>query len=251
MGSTVPIERDHSIDLECGGTTTEEEGVREPLTGVGQAKRLFGRVWGGCVSFDGSLKGEVTVNSFNNFSNSAKVSIDKVELLMEKNLGGEEKAGLVENNLGAEKPKKKSCKKPPKPPRPPKPPSLDAADQKLVREISELAMLKRARIERLKALKKMKAAKAASSSSNTCATVITIIFCLVIILQGAFSRSSANAHFQGSPESAVEMRGGLISVEYYKNASTGNTYSTGSGSPTIVEQVSGLSAQEEVSRASG
>ncbi|KAL5996512.1 hypothetical protein ACLOJK_026592 [Asimina triloba] len=208
MGGSVPIERDHFVDLECGRTVIEGQQLRDPVPGDGQTKGLFGRVWGRGVSFDGSLKGE---NLCDVFLNSAEVNVGKVDALAEANLGAEENVCVGEKSVVKEKPKKKRCKKPPKPPRPPNPPMLDATDQKLVREITELAMLKRARIERIKALKKMKAAKATYSGANTCALVITIIFCLVIIFQ--------------------ETTGGLISIQYSKNASAGSIYSASSGSP--------------------
>ncbi|XP_077225035.1 uncharacterized protein LOC143858263 [Tasmannia lanceolata] len=228
MGSTVPRERDLSIDLESGGTTSEEEGSKDTVSSIKQTKKLLGRVWSGFVSFDGSVKGEDRIKTCNNFSNSPKVSIACVPFLTYQKLGVEEKTSLVEKDMRKEKPKKK--KKPPKPPRPPKSPQLDAVDQKLVREINELTMLKRARTERMKALKKMKAAKAASLNSNMCAMFVTVIFCLVIILQGVFSRSNSDANFQGSPESAEAARGGLISFQYYRNTSASVSHGPGSGS---------------------
>lgn len=176
MGDTAQRERDLAVDLESGGTTSDEDGPRDVVPGITKAKKLLGRVW----------KGEGALNSANHSElNSFDAFVDHLGLLAtDKKLGGEEKVG---KDVKREAPRKKSGKKPPKPPRPPKSPSLDAADKKLVKEINELAMLKRARMERMKALKKMKAAKAASSGSsisNLCAMVITILFCLIIILQG-------------------------------------------------------------------
>lgn len=186
MGDTVPREMDLTVDLESGGTTSEEDGPRDTFPGITKSKKLFGRVWNGSGNLDVSVKGDGALNSANYGElNSADASVEILGLLAEKKLGGEENVG---KDVKRENPRKKSNKKAPKPPRPPKSPSLDAADMKLVKEISELAMLKRARIERMKALKKMKAAKAASSTSssisNLCAMVITILFCVIIILQG-------------------------------------------------------------------
>ncbi|RWR94343.1 hypothetical protein CKAN_02363000 [Cinnamomum micranthum f. kanehirae] len=238
MGDTAQRERDLAVDLESGGTTSDEDGPRDVVPGITKAKKLLGRVW----------KGEGALNSANYSElNSSDASVDNLGLLApDKKLGGEEKVG---KDVKRETPRKKSGKKPPKPPRPPKSPSLDAADKKLVKEINELAMLKRARMERMKALKKMKAAKAASSgssSSNLCAMVITILFCLIIILQGAFSRGHSSGDFVGSPESSGEMTGGLISVQYYRNAvaSSSNGPAPGSESPNVVQRVSGLGTQE-------
>lgn len=175
MGDTAQRERDLAVDLESGGTTSDEDGARDVVPGITKAKKLLGRVW----------KGEGDLNSANYSELNSSDAFENLGLLApDKKFGGEEKVG---KDVKRETPRKKSGKKPPKPPRPPKSPSLDAADKKLVKEINELAMLKRARMERMKALKKMKAAKAASSgssSSNLCAMVITILFCLIIILQG-------------------------------------------------------------------
>ncbi|XP_077231994.1 uncharacterized protein LOC143865558 [Tasmannia lanceolata] len=250
MDSIVPRETDISIDLENGGTTSDEEGPKDTISNVKRTKKLLGRVWSGFVSFDGSVKGEDTINTSATLSDSHEVSIASVPLLTDQQLGLEENASLVEKDIRKEKPKKK--KKAPKPPRPPKSPQLDAADQKLVREINELAVLKRARTERMKALKKMKAGKAASPSSNLCAMIITIIFCLVIILQGVFSRSNSHANFLGlgSPRSTEATREGLISVQYHKNTSARGR-GPGSGSPNMVEQVSGLGGDKDESRVAG
>lgn len=246
-------EREVVIDIESGGTTSEEEGIirgqqqlqQQPVSGVRRARNLFDRVWSGFVNSDGGLPiGEDGANSMSNSAESA-------EVLIEKKSGGEETVSLLVKKTEKEKRKKKNSKIPPKPPRPPRGPSLDAADQKLIREISELAMLKRARIERMKAHKKMKAAKAASSNSNMYAMVITVLFCLVIIFQGMSSKGNSNLSFQGSPQSAIGMRGRMISIQYYKNISANATDGPGSESPSLVEQVSGSGPDEGGTRVSG
>ncbi|XP_042514443.1 uncharacterized protein LOC122089072 [Macadamia integrifolia] len=235
-------EKDLFIDLECGGTTSEEEGNNEQYTGAKPTKKLLGRAWDGFVSFDGAIKNEDA-----NASSCADVCPENSDMLTDKK-SGEESLGLGENKMVKEKRKKTSAKKPPKPPRPPRGPSLDAADMKLIREISELAMLKRARIERMKALKKMKASKASSSSSNVCAMVITILFCLVMLFQGMCSKScSSSVSFQGSPETAI----GVIAVQYNKTLPASDANGTNNLSPNFVEQVAGSAPGEEVSRASG
>ncbi|KAF8387677.1 hypothetical protein HHK36_026331 [Tetracentron sinense] len=244
MDHTASRERDLAVDLESGGTTNEENGSKYSVLGIRQAKKLLGKVWSGSISFDGSIEGEDGESSCNNVPNSGEVCTENV-LLTDRMSEGEERVGLVEKSV-KEKRKKTNSKRPPKPPRPPRGPLLDAVDQKLVREITELAMLKRARIERMKASKKLKAAKASSSSSTLFAMVITIIFCLVIIIQGICSRSSSGESFQGSPQAPVVTKGGLISVQYYNNLSATNTNGPGSGSPYLVEQVSGSVPQEDV-----
>ncbi|KAF8401291.1 hypothetical protein HHK36_012224 [Tetracentron sinense] len=238
-------ERDLTTDLESGGTTSEEDGSKESVSGVRPVKKLLGRVWNGVMNFDGSIKSEDCVSSCNYMPNPGEVFTENLELLTDKKSEGEETVGLVEKKMVKEKRKKASSKKPPRPPRGP---SLDAADQKLVREISELAMLKRARNERMKELKKMKATKTSSSNSNLLAMIITILFCFVIIFQGMCSRNSSRVSFEGSPESAAAAtNGGLISVQYYKNFSAN---SSGPGS-SLVEKVSGSDPEEEVSRVAG
>ncbi|XP_058083292.1 uncharacterized protein LOC131231196 [Magnolia sinica] len=249
MDNTDPRERDLCIDLESGATTSEEEGPRDGVASS-RRKNLLDRVWSGFVSFDGSVKTKEGISPHENLSNPDEVCVENVGLLIER-FGGEERVSFVETSR-IEKPKKKSCKKPPKPPRPPTAVLLHAADQKLAREITELTMLKKARVERMKALKKMKDGKTTSSSSSLCALAITIIFCLIIILQGAFSRSSSNVQFQGSPEAALATGRGLISVQYNRKVpARGGTIGPGSGSPSIIEPVPGSGTQEERSRFSG
>ncbi|KAF5198417.1 transmembrane protein [Thalictrum thalictroides] len=251
MGYMVPTERHIAVDLESGGITGEDEGNIDPNLGVRQEKKYLGRVSSGIISLDESIKDEHSLRSFNSVSNN---SMENGESYTDKSSGGEENVNLLPKKLVKEK-RKKGAKKPPKPPRPPGGPSLDAADQKLVREISEFAMLKRARVERLKAQKKNRAAKASSSSSSSsssslCALIITLLFCLIIIFQGMFSRSSSHAIFDGSPESSIVTTGPLISVQYYKNPSTGIA-DPSSASPNSVEQVSGSGSAKERSRGAG
>ncbi|KAI3930886.1 hypothetical protein MKX01_006938 [Papaver californicum] len=241
------------IDLESGGS--EEEAVaalvvnnkeQEPISS--KAKNLLDRVWNGIVasSIDvvtgGGEDGRKNTVSNGDLENGGEV-VEKRCLLQG---GGEDTLSPLVVVKKKETKKSKTKVAAPKPPRPPRGPSLDAADQKLIREISELAMLKRARIERMRAHKKMKAAKAASSNSNMYAMIITVMFCLIIIIQGLSSRGSSHLSFQGSPQSAVAMRGGkLISVQYFKNKSARGTDGPGSASPSLVKQVSGPGPDEE------
>ncbi|KAL6013080.1 hypothetical protein ACLOJK_003570 [Asimina triloba] len=214
------------IDLESGGTTSEEECSRDGPTGVGRTKAFLDRVWSGFTSFDGLPSRSVSDDSFDSSDDECIGSLTGAS--------GEARVDVVEKNAGAptkDKPKKKSSKKPPKPPRPPTALLLDAADQKLVREISELALLKKARAERIKALKKMKDAKTTSSSNTMCAMAVTVIFCLIIILHGVFSRGHSNTQFQGSPEYALAAGERFISVQYTNNHPASGTTNLGSGSP--------------------
>ncbi|KAI3909185.1 hypothetical protein MKW98_012922 [Papaver atlanticum] len=242
------------IDLENGGgneekavaliaNNKEQEQQQEPISS--KARNLLDRVWNGILAssievITGGEDGGKNTVANGDLENGGEV-VEKKSLLQG---GGEDTLSPL--LVGKKKEKKSKSKVAPKPPRPPRGPSLDAADQKLIREISELAMLKRARIERMRAHKKMKASKAASSNSNMYAMIITVMFCLVIIVQGLSSRGSSQLSFQGSPQSAVAMRGGkLISVQYLKNKSAPGTDGPGSASPSLVEQVSGPGANEE------
>ncbi|KAF9688183.1 hypothetical protein SADUNF_Sadunf02G0170600 [Salix dunnii] len=176
MGRFVSRERELEVDLESGGTASDEDRTSDPISENGQAKTFLKETWTGPVGFQGSV----------NLSNFGEVGAEDVELLIDRNSEekeGQQKASVDRNDV-QEKHLQKSLRKPPKPPRPPRSLSLDASDKKLMKEIAELAMRKRARIERLKALKKMRAEKASSSSSSLSAMFITIIFCLIIIYQG-------------------------------------------------------------------
>lgn len=191
---------------------------------------------------------EEVAKSGNKYSNHVKASLENVEDVADKRFGGEEVSPLQKKVAEGEKPKKKSSKKPPRPPRAP---SMDVADQMLAREMYEIAVMKRerARAERMKALKRTKNSKLAFSGTNLFGLVITIIFVLVIIWQGLSSRGGSSASFHGSPELSVRARGGFISVQFYKNVSTGHDSS--SASPNNVELISGLDDREEAIRGTG
>ncbi|KAK6260356.1 hypothetical protein QQP08_000435 [Theobroma cacao] len=230
-------ERDVEVDLESGGTTSEDERIQDHVSSNSQAKRTFSRVWSDVLSFDRIGKGECSINSCSSSSSFGGVEGENMEFLVDKNSEGEESRDLValaEKNFAEEKCKKTNSRKPPKPPRPPKGPLLDAADQKLVREIAELAMRKRARMKRIKAMKKMNAAKVSSSSSSLSALVITVLFCLVILFQGICSRRGASVLLEGSPAPAVGSSEGLISVQFYKSFPT--TEKEDHDPPSLVEQ---------------
>ncbi|XP_022757822.1 uncharacterized protein LOC111304981 [Durio zibethinus] len=213
-------ERDIEVDLESGGTTSEDERTKDHVSSNLDTKRTFSRVWSDLLSFDRVGKGECGINSCSSSSTFSAVEGENMEFLVDKNSEGEENHELlafVEKNFTGDKHKKTNSRKPPKPPRPPKGPRLDAADQKLVREIAELAMRKRARMKRIKAMKKMKAAKASSSNSSLSAMVITVLFCLVILFQGICSRRGASVMLEGSPAPAIGSNEGFISVQFSKS----------------------------------
>lgn len=242
-------EREFGVDLEAGENTSDEAQQTDNVSAANLDKNLFDNLFRGFVSAGVLVKGENEVSS--NLSNGGVASPERVKLLMDGKVHGEEVADLKENNIGRDKRKTLSAKKPPKPPRPPRGLSLDAADQKLIKEFAQLAMMKRARTERMKALKKMKAAKASSSSSsssgNLFAMLFTVIFCLVILFQGVSSRSST-ASFAVSPESARVIEDGSILNANHWNPSTSGTELQSSVSPNSAEQFATLYRERKGSR---
>ncbi|CAD5163826.1 uncharacterized protein LOC103993319 isoform X1 [Musa acuminata AAA Group] len=229
MDRQISVDRDVLVDLESGMNTmiNQQEEAKDVGCGAGQGRRVLDKEWSGFLGIDGFMKHEEAVKLENGMPGCAELPIRNAEASVDKRDGGEEWVRLLEEKVGAEKMKKKGCKKHPKPPRPPRSPSLDAADQKLIREISELSMMKRARIEQMK--KKMRNTKSTSSTGNFFALIVTILFCLVIIWQEAFSQRSSIVRSHGS-ESSV--RGGLISVHFHKNASVNHLNMSSSGYPS-------------------
>ncbi|KAK5783749.1 hypothetical protein F383_11628 [Gossypium arboreum] len=224
------------VDLESGGTISEDERTKGHGSSNLQTNKNFSRVWSNLLRFDSVGKGKYGVNSCSSSSRFGSVEGENMEFWVDKSSEGEDNhdlMALVEKNFAEDNCKKKNSRKPPKPPRPPKAPLLDAADQQLVREIAELSMRKRARIKRIKAMKKMKAANAApSSSSSLFAMVITVILCLVILFQGICYRRGTTVMLQGSPAPAVGE--GLISVQFYKTFPT--TEKHDHDPPSLLEQ---------------
>lgn len=174
-------ESDFEIDLESGGTTSDEDYVsnNRDVAGETSNKELYkaGSGFRGVQSCNGSVRNQ---DAYNKMLSADELSVRCTEIWSNK--VREEMGKLGDNKMDIKKTRKP---KPPKPPRPPKGPSLDASDVKFVKEISELAIWKRKRTERIKALKKIKKESGSSSSKmNILATVITILFFLVIIFQG-------------------------------------------------------------------
>ncbi|XP_059313318.1 uncharacterized protein LOC132064380 isoform X2 [Lycium ferocissimum] len=175
-------ESDFEIDLESGGTTSDEDGSNNyDLTGEISNKELYkaGSGLRGVRLSNGSVRSQDGSNTYNKKFSADELSVRCTEIWSNK--VRKEMENLRDNKMDIDKTKKP---KPPKPPRPPKGPSLDASDVKFAKEISELAIWKRRRTERIKALKKVKKESGSSSKMNILATVITILFFLVIIFQG-------------------------------------------------------------------
>ncbi|KAH7578225.1 hypothetical protein ACOSP7_000571 [Xanthoceras sorbifolium] len=241
-------EREFEVDIESGGTTSEEDKTKDLISENGQTKTVPYSVLSGLLSFDRYVKPSSGMNLCSNSLKFGEAPDENVELLKDKNSEEEtnEHAAPVKKCVEGKR-KKTNSTKPSKPPRPPNGPSLDAADEKLVREIAELAMRKRARMERIRALRKMKAAKTSNFNSSLSALIITLLFCLIILFQGLCYRSHANVSMQGSPAPAVTGSEGLISIQLFKNFSADET--DGSASLNLAkEEVSGSGPGEESSK---
>lgn len=174
------------VDLESGGTTSEEEGSGDAVCGNSRGRKTVNRVH--CGGY-GLTNGAIDIDSSDSFSTN-NFAGQGVDLLIDKSSEGEEGRDLavvLEKRNPNEQRKKLGSKKASKPPRPPKGPLLTASDLKLVKELSELAARKRARMERIKAYRKMKDTKRSSSGSSVTAMVITVIFFLIIVFQGYMS----------------------------------------------------------------
>lgn len=235
-------DRDFDIDLEVGGNCSEEGSSEDSTSDTKKEVNLVSEFYGRLN--DSPAKDEECGGFYGNIPNSDGVDVRNMPKLV-----GEKSPGSTQK----EKRKKTSNKKAPKPPRPPRGPSLDSADQKLIKEIAQLATLKRARIERMKALKKAKMTRASSSSQNSViAMVFTGLFLLVILFQGIAPRTKSSvATFEGSPESAGSPLGGLISVQYNQNSYITHMNGPAYGSPRLVEEVAGSSAEKKPGRVAG
>ncbi|KAI3448471.1 hypothetical protein Pfo_005136 [Paulownia fortunei] len=174
---------DLDIDLESGGTTSEEDASKSQVLGCENSKNLWGRIRSGFMRSEllcESANGGDCSCSYDKFIISDEISAKNKEQLGKFR---EEMISFVHKTMDEEKPKKQNSAKPSKPPRPPRGPSLDASDIKLLKEITELN-LKRKRMERSRTLKKIKKEKASSLNSNLFACLVTIVFFMVIIFQG-------------------------------------------------------------------
>ncbi|KAK9747588.1 hypothetical protein RND81_02G002000 [Saponaria officinalis] len=211
------------VDLECGGGATnatatssstaviiEKEGIAESRDYVSSCR--IGRK----PLSRGSTAAAISCNAVMGGGSNTDSRDERIELLIDKCSACEETRDVV-----GEKRKKHRLKNYSKPPRPPKGPLLNASDLKLVKELSETAARKRARIERMKALKKMKQTKRPTSNTTLPALVITLLFFIVIIFQGALSRSNTREEVVESPAPATTNEG-FISVRVLNNGPTNN-----------------------------
>ncbi|XP_057778826.1 uncharacterized protein LOC130997509 [Salvia miltiorrhiza] len=170
---------DLDIDLESGGTTSEEDVSKNQAFGYANSKRLLGRVRSGLISPESlseCTSDEDCSCSYDKFLNS-----DEILAMNKEQMGRCAQVGHKKGD--EEKPKKQSSTKPSKPPRPPRGPLLNASDMKLLKEITELK-LKRRKIERSGTLRKVKKEKASSLKTNVLACLVTVAFLVVIIFEG-------------------------------------------------------------------
>lgn len=181
MGNLDSEGSDTDIDLESGGTTSEEDGGIVHDLSADQGKKVLRRTWSGFVGLNRSARVGNGLSSYDEVSISGRGSADNVNIISDQL--AEDFVVSLEKNISREK-KTSNSKNPSKPPRPPKGPLLDAADMKYVKEFSELARLKRRRVERMNKLKKKRSEQESSSSSNIIAMVVTCVFGFVIIFHG-------------------------------------------------------------------
>lgn len=213
------------IDLESGGTGSEDELHSNIFSGNKRAKHMLGRLRSGFLGYNRYVKGECSSSTYSKLD-TCEDSYDNIDLVVDKDLEHSIEPLLEKKHMNGKR--KNSIRKSSKPPRPPKGPTLNVSDLKLVMEFSELAMKKRARIKRIKALRKMKAEVASSSSSSAfssssfsgslAAMVVTLLFFVVILFQGILARHGSSAGLPGSPEPATVAQG-LISVSIFNSTS--------------------------------
>lgn len=182
-------DKEFEVDLESGGTTSEEDGTRDLVSANRQTDRISNWVWTGHFGLDNPVSGKCGTDFYSNLTKFGETVNENMQSLLEKNfkVDCKENVAPLEKKSVEQKYEKPNSRKAPKPPRPPRGPSLDAADHKLVREIAELAMRKRARIERSKAMKRMKTTKGSKSYSSLSAMIVTLLFCLIVIFQGGMA----------------------------------------------------------------
>ncbi|KAI3901930.1 hypothetical protein MKX01_039557 [Papaver californicum] len=232
MDQMVMRERDFEVDLESGGTTSDEDRRINPS--LRQSDNFLGRAWN---RFTSNNEGLIISETPDPILSSSDGASETAELLTERKSEGEEQTmGNLEKKKVKEKRKKTISKKPPRPPRGP---ALDAVDRKMVKEITELAILKRARIERMKKMKKMKkmkAAKAATPFTSILAMLFTILFCLVIVFHGIFVGDSPRASLEAPLQSEVGSPKKLISVQLYKSKSAKRGEALGSSFSKSVDR---------------
>lgn len=167
---------DLDIDLESGGTTSEEDVSKNQAFGYANSKRLLGGVRSGLIRSE-SLS-ECTSDEDCSCSYDKFISSDEIPANNKEQLWRYAQVGHTKGD--GEKPKNQNSTKPPRPPRGP---LLDASDMKLLKEISELK-LKRRNIERSRTLRKVKKEKASSLKTNVLACLVTVVFLLVVIFEG-------------------------------------------------------------------
>ncbi|KAA8536728.1 hypothetical protein F0562_029206 [Nyssa sinensis] len=87
---------DLDVDLESGGTTSDEDGTKEQGSRGEQVKKLLGEAWGGLEGLDG-MRGVDGLSSYKKLLNSGEVSVANMQILSDKL--GQETACFVEKKL--------------------------------------------------------------------------------------------------------------------------------------------------------
>lgn len=224
---------DNRFDLESGIQVTEPE--------VPFAKKLFGRVGYSGLRIIQSVKSSVGAHLGNNAIQCGSVQGKESEMrfpfhhnalkdvvvpVVAKQSQGIGLAKAVDtdklrhgNGKTALKPSWK------KPPRPPSRAATNALRERDIKGISDTALLRRAKLQRMKSVRQHKFAKPSSVKTCFWALLVTISFCILMIMQGIFSRGT-----DGSQDS-LQKSGQTIQVSMQDFAS--HAGSNGSGQPVL------------------
>lgn len=228
---------DNGYDLESGIQVTKPE--------VPFAKNLFGRVGysglriiqnvkslvgahlGNNVIQCGSVQGEESEMRFSFHHNTLKDSVVPVVAEQSQDIGLAKAVDIDKIRHGNGKTTLKPSWK--KPPRPPSRAAINALRERDMKGISDTAFLRRAKLQRMRSMRKHKFAKPSSVKTGFWALLVTISFCIIMIMQGIFSRGT------GGSQDSLQKSGQTIQVSVQDFASrAGNN---GSGQP-VLDQLS-------------
>lgn len=111
-----------------------------------------------------------------------------------------------------------------KPPRPPSRAGTDASRERNMKGISDTALLRREKLQRLRSMRKHKSAESSSAKTSFWALLVTISFCVIMIMQGIFSRGT------DSPQTLSPRSGQTNSISLHNFAS----HASSNGSRQVV-----------------
>lgn len=200
---------DNGYDLESGIQVTEPEA---PF-----AKKLFGRIGYGRLSLIqsinssvgahlgnnatqcGSVQGKESEMRFSFHHNAVNDSTVPVVAEQSQGIGLAKAVDTDKSRHGNDKTTLKPSWK--KPPRPPSRAATNALREKDMKGFSDTALfLRRAKLQRMRSMRKNKFAKPSSVKTRFWALLVTIFFCVIMIMQGIFSRGTGGSQ-DSSPRS--------------------------------------------------